>query len=93
MIKKLIQIIIIVFIFTIIISVFTENAKSFLIKLIYKIGYSEYVEEFIKMINILKAHTNIQDDFLKLNLFIDTDKGIDIVDKVNSRTRDEEDEK
>lgn len=53
---------------------------------------SEYVEEFIKMINILKAHTNIQDDFLKLNLFIDTDKGIDIIDKVNSRTRDEEDE-
>ena len=52
----------------------------------------KYVEEFIKMINILKAHVNIQDDFLKLNLFIDTDKGIDIVDKVNSRTRDEEDE-
>ena len=44
------------------------------------------------MINILKAHVNIQDDFLKLNLFIDTDRGIDIVDRVNSRTRDEEDE-
>ena len=54
MIKKLIQIIIIVFIFTIIISVFTENAKSFLIKLIYKIGYSEYVEEFAEKYNVEK---------------------------------------
>mgnify|MGYP005763983575 CR=1 FL=1 len=54
LIKKLIQIIIIVFIFTIIISVFTENAKSFLIKLIYKIGYSEYVEEFAEKYNVEK---------------------------------------
>ena len=54
LIKKLIQIIIIVFIFTIIISIFTENAKSFLIKLIYKIGYSEYVEEFAEKYNVEK---------------------------------------
>ena len=44
------------------------------------------------MINILKAHINIQDDFLKLNLFVDTDRGTDIADEVVSRTRDEEDE-
>ena len=54
MIKKFIQPIIIVFIFAIIISVSTENAKSFLIKLIYKIGYSEYVEEFAEKYNVEK---------------------------------------
>lgn len=54
MIKKIIQIIITVFIFTIIIGIFIENVKPFLLKLIYKIGYSEYVEEFSEKYNVEK---------------------------------------